>query len=128
MSDINPSNYIGANVVVVGYANEPRYPGYDKNGSRGWKQIPVPINEGFKKDGEFVQTGTTWYEVDVSDESLANNPVSKGDKIRVTGKQEVREYKDKDGNSKLGIAIKFAQIEILESANVASDYSDDTPF
>lgn len=24
-------------------------------------EVSLPVNEGYKKDGEFVQTGTTWY-------------------------------------------------------------------
>lgn len=135
MNNINPQNYVGATLSLTGYvAVEPRYPAYDKNGSRGFKQIPVAINEGYKpKDGgDFVKTGTTWYDIEVREEVIDDLDIRKGDKIRIDGaKQEVREYQDRDGNTKLGITLKFGDLVVLEAANnpaSESDYSDDTPF
>lgn len=127
---VNPNNYLGATVTIVGYlAADPAYPAYDKQGTRGWRELSIPINEGYKKDGEFVQTGTTWYRVSVSDEMVDQyfdngTPLKKGAKVRVdNAKQEVREYKAKDGTEKLGITLSYGEITVLESGN-----SEETPF
>lgn len=79
---INENNYPGASLTLVGYAaGDAEYPAYDKDGERGISQIRVPINQGYKKDGEFVKTGTAWYTVSGKTESIGH--VRKGDKIRL---------------------------------------------
>lgn len=116
---VNENNYIGANATVVGYAaSDARPPAYDKDGSRGILEVSIPVNEGYRKDGEFVQTGTTWYTITGASDYAQNvlAPIKKGDKVRVEdAKQEVREYKDKDGNTKLGITLRFGTVTVLES-------------
>lgn len=127
MSGINPQNYVGAANTLVGYAaSGPRNPGYDKEGTRGVKEIPIPINEGYKKDGEFVQTGTTWYTYVAAGSGVELiEDIRKGDKIRIDGaKQEVREYKSKAGEDKLGISLRFGTITVLEQ----SDPDGEDPF
>ena len=121
MTEINPNNYREANTTLVGYTSaEPRVPAYVKDGSTNVLELSIPINEGYKKDGEFVQTGTTWYTYsgagDFAQNVLAN--IAKGTKVRIDGaKQEVREYKNKDGESKLGITLRFGELTILEAPN-----------
>ena len=116
----NPNNYPGASATVVGWAaSDARTPAYDKAGERGILEVPIPVNEGYSKDGEFVKTGVTFYTYsgagEFAENVLAN--VKKGDKIRVEdAKQEVREYKDKDGNAKLGITLRYGTFTVLESA------------
>lgn len=124
----NENNYIGATTTLVGYvAVEPRYPAYDKDGSRGYKQIPVAINEGYKKGDEFVQTGTTWYDIDVHEDVVTNLGIGKGDKIRLdNAKQEVRTYTNKDGEEKLGITLKYGNLSVLESKSGGAD--EESPF
>lgn len=116
---VNENNYIGANATVVGYAaSDARTPAYDKDGELGILEVSIPINEGYKKDGEWVKTGTTWYTITGASDYAQNvlAPIKKGDKIRVEdAKQEVREYKDKDGNTKLGISLRFGTVTVLES-------------
>lgn len=127
---VNENNYIGVNTTIVGYAaSDARNPAYDKEGTRGVKQVPLAINEGYKKDGEFVQTGTTWYDIEAGgDAAQALLSIRKGDKIRVDdAKQEVRSYKAGDGTEKLGITLKFGTVTILESKSGGSDDSD-SPF
>lgn len=129
------TDYVGATTTLVGWAaSDGRNPAYDKDGKKGVKEVSIAINEGYTKDGEFVQTGTTWYTVsaagDYADEIAA---IRKGDKLKVEGaKQEVREYKDKDDNPKLGITLRYGKITVLEAKNApaasANDYSDDTPW
>lgn len=122
---INPNNYTEADLTLVAYAAaDARPPAYDKDGSKGVLEVSLPVNEGYKKDGEFVQTGTTWYTYsgagDFAQNVLAN--VRKGDKIRIDGaKQEVREYQDRDGNVKLGITLRFGDFQVLESKSAKSD-------
>lgn len=127
MSETNPNNYLGATATIVGYAAAgARTPAYDKEGKSGVLEIAIPVNEGYKKDGEFVQTGTTWYTYSAAGEYAANlSTINKGDKVRVSdAKQEVREYKSKDGEAKLGIGLRFGTIEVLE----AKPDSDEAPF
>lgn len=126
----NPNNYIGVTTTIVGYAaSDARNPAYDKEGTRGVKQVPIAINEGYKKDGEFVQTGTTWYDLEAGGEAASTLArIKKGDKIRVDdAKQEVRTYKDKNGAEKLGITLRFGTVTVLESSGGGGDDSD-TPF
>lgn len=129
MSNDNPNNYPGVSTTIVGWAAGPaKAPAYDKDGSRGVLEISIPVNEGYRKDGEFVKTGTTWYTYsgagDFAENVLAN--VQKGDKLRIDdAKQEVRTYQDREGNEKLGITLKFGNFVVLESAE-SSD--SDTPF
>lgn len=116
----NPNNYLGATVTLVGYAaSDARNPAYDREGTRGVKQVPIAINEGYKKDGQFVQTGTTWYDVEAGGDAaqtLAN--IKKGQKIRVEdAKQEVREYTDKNGAVQKGITLKFGTVTVLDDGN-----------
>lgn len=126
----NPNNYIGVTTTIVGYAaSDARNPAYDKEGTRGVKQVPIAINEGYKsKEGEFVQTGTTWYDLEAGGEAASTLArIKKGDKIRVDdAKQEVRTYKDKNGAEKLGITLRFGTVTVLESSSGGDD--SDTPF
>ena len=138
-ADQNTNNYRGVTTTIVGYAaSDARNPAYDKEGTRGVKQVPIAVNEGYKKDGEFVQTGTTWYRVEKhqddwatlgvqkGDAAQALLAVRKGDLIRVDdAKQEVRAYKAGDGTEKLGITLKFGQVTVLESK---SGGDSDQPF
>ena len=117
----NENNYIGATITLVGFvATDPRYPAYDKQGKRGFKEIPVAINEGYKKDGEFIQTGTTWYTISIHEDKLQElsdigEDIVKGAKIRLDdAKQEVREYTNKDGDEKLGITLSYGTLSVLE--------------
>jgi len=124
----NPNNYIGVNATLVGYAaSDARVPAYDKEGTRGVLEVPFAINEGYTKDGEFVQTGTTWYTYsgagEFAENVLAN--VHKGDKIRIEdARQEVRTYTDREGNEKLGITLRFGSFTVLESSGSSVDDAD----
>jgi len=125
----NPENYLGATLTLVAYAaSEPRNPAYDKEGTRGVKEVPFAINEGYKKDGEFVQTGTTWYQYIAAGSGVdLISGIKKGDKVRIEdAKQEVRSFKNKDGEEKLGISLRFGTVTVLESAN--KDSGDDLPW
>lgn len=131
---INPNNYLGAANTLVGYLAGPaQSPAFDKDGSRGVLEVSIPINEGYKKDGEFVQTGTTWYRYQGAGDFAQNTlaPLNKGDKVRIDGaKQEVREYTDREGNKRLGITLTFGTLQVLEPASggAPAGGSEETPF
>lgn len=125
----NENNYIGASTTIVGYASgTARPPAYDKDGSKGVLELSIPINEGYKKDGEFVQTGTTWYTYSAAGEYAdALREVNKSDKIRIDdAKQEVREYTASDGSKRMGISLRYGTLTVLESKEpaMASHSSD----
>jgi len=125
----NAENYVGATTTVVGWAaSEARTPKYDKDGSSGVLEIAVPINEGYKKDGEFIKTGTTWYTYSAAGEyANALKSISKGDKVRIEdAKQEVREYQ-KDGVTEKAIGLRFGTITVLESTGGAASSDGFTP-
>lgn len=114
----NDNNYIGATTTLVGYtATEARAPRYDKDGSSGVLELPIAINEGYKKDGEFVKTGTTWYTYSAAGDYAANlKGVAKGSKVRIEdAKQEVREYEGKDGKV-LAVGLRYGTLTVLEAA------------
>lgn len=131
---VNENNYVGSTVTLVGYAAGPaRPPLYDKDGSKGHLELSIPINEGYKKDGEFVQTGTTWYQyVAGGDYADSLRSIGKGDKVRIDdAKQEVREYTTKSGENKLGITLRFGTVTVLESKSGADSGGfpdEDKPF
>jgi hypothetical protein len=114
MADINPDNIVGAANTLVGYVGGVDYPPYDKNGERGYKQVSIAINEGYKKNGEFVKTGTTWYRYEAHQDRIAELGIEKGDKLRIDGaKQEVKEY-ESGGEKRLGITLSYGAVTILE--------------
>lgn len=126
---INANNYLGVSATIVGYAaTDARNPAYDREGTRGVKQVPIAIHEGYRKGDEFIQTGTTWYDIEAGGDAVsAIAGIRKGDKIRVdNAKQEVRTYTDREGVEKLGITLRFGTVTILESAGRPA--SDDGPF
>lgn len=129
---INGNNYISADLTLVGYlASDLRKPAYLKNNdSRDVLSFSIAINEGYKKDGEFIQTGTTWYNYEAAAagaDMLRDLGIGKGDKVRIDGaRQAVREYEDKDGNARLGITLTFGDVTVLEYAD--RDEDDEAPF
>jgi len=115
----NPNNYLGATTTIVGYASgEVKNPMYDPSGAKGVKQLSVPVNQGYKKDGEWVQTGTQWYDYEAFGDAadlLVDMSIEKGDKVRIEdAKQETREFTNAKGETKLGITLKFGTVTILE--------------
>ena len=126
----NENNIQGASATVVGYvAGAAKAPRYDKDGSSGVLEISVPVNEGYKKDGEFVQTGTTWYTYSAhGDYAEPLKALGKGDKVRIDdAKQEVREY-EKDGKTVTAISLRYGSLKLLESKSGGTTNVDEMPF
>lgn len=115
---INPNNYVGATLTLVGYASgEVKVKEF--TGGNSQAELSIPINEGYKKDGEFVKTGTTWYTVVASADHAAEKwpTIAKGDKVRIDdGKLETREFERTDGTKGQAFTVRYANITVLESA------------
>ena len=124
----NPQNYPGVTATIVGYASaDATNPPYDKDGTRGFKQIRIPINEGYKdkNTGQFVETGTSWYTINAPSDQIGH--IRKGDKIRIDdARLETREFTRKDGTTGQAFETRFGNITVLESKTPAPD--DDLPF
>lgn len=115
MNDINPNNYDGAEVTIVGRAG-----GEPRDTSFGTRELSVGVSQGYKKDGEWVDTGTTWYVLSATTGYAEDNwPfVGKGDKVRIDGaKQETREYTDKQENKRLQIKLSYGRLSVVQAKN-----------
>jgi single-stranded DNA-binding protein len=116
MNDINPNNYDGAQVTVVGRAGGPvNVKEFQGGGSVA--ELSIAVSQGYKKDGEWVDTGTTWYTLQAAANYASDNwpEVGKGDKVRVDdAKQETRTYPKKDGGEGLQITLKFGTLSVVE--------------
>ena len=123
MSDINPNNIQGASIVVVGYVAGPaKAPLYDKEGTSGRLEISIPVNHGYRKDDEWVQTSTSWFNYSAGgDYADALKSLAKGDKIRLDdAKFESRTYTKKDGSDGIGLNISYGTLTVLEKAGGGS--------
>lgn len=124
--DQNPNNYDGATVTIVGRAGgDAEFPPYDKSGERGVSQVRIAVGQGYKKDGEWVDTGTAWYTVTGRTGDIGH--VRKGDKVRVDdARLETREFTRKDNSIGQAFETRFGTVTVLESKSGGSD--DSGPF
>lgn len=113
----NPNNYEGVTIdnLVGRVGNDPEYPLYDKEGSRGFKEIRVAVSQGYKdRDGDWVDTGTAWFTFTAPEDELAG--VGKGDKVRIEGSRlQTREFTRKDGTTGQAFDLRFGTIAVLYS-------------
>lgn len=125
MSDINSENYQGASAVVVGYVAGPaKAPLWDKEGTSGRLEVSIPLNHGYKgKDGEWVQTSTSWFNYSASGEYAdALKALAKGDKVRIDdAKFETRTYTKKDQSEGIGLNLSYGTLTVLEKAGGGSN-------
>jgi single-stranded DNA-binding protein len=121
----NPNNYEGATVTLVGRAGaDAEFPAYDKQGERGISQVRVAVGQGYKKDGDWVDTGTVWYTVSGRTDDIGH--VKKGDKVRLDdARLEAREFKRKDDSTGQAFETRFGTLTVLESSGGSTS---DTPF
>lgn len=122
-ADQNQNNYEGATITLVGRAGaDAENPPYDKEGSRGIKQVRVAVGQGYKnKDtGEWVDTGTTWFTITGRADDIGH--VRKGDKVRLDdARLETREFDRKDGSKGQAFETRFGTLTVLESKSADSD-------
>lgn len=125
---VNERNIPGATITLVGWAaSDAENPPYDKSGERGISQIRVPVNQGYSKDGEWVETGTAWYTVTGKTDNIGH--VRKGDKIRLdNAKLEAREFTRKDGSIGQAFETSYGDLTVLEPKSGGSASDDEAPF
>jgi len=119
MTDINPNNYDGSNVTVVGRAGgEPEVRTFGNGGSQ--TQLTVAVSKGYKdrNSGEWKDTGTDWYTVTATPEYADENwpTIEKGDKVRIdNGRLEFRPYLTKDGEARVEARITYGTLVVVEA-------------
>lgn len=114
MSKVTTENFIGWDSTIVGFVRRgPENPAYDKEGTRGFKQITIPIDERYQKDGERITKGTTWVRYTATEEYLHGAKV--GDKVKIEGAQTGTPFISDKGNKT--VDLTYGTLTILESAD-----------
>ncbi len=116
---INPNNYPGANITIVGFAGG-EYEVVDFPSGGQQAQLSIGVGKGYKnkQTNEWVDTGTDWYTLTAAVDWAENNwpEVSKGDKVRVDdARLEFKPYKDKQGNPRVEAKLIFGTLVVLEA-------------
>lgn len=65
------------------------------------------------QSGEYEQSGTTWWRVQVWDkaaENLAETNLQKGARVVVVGRYQTREWEDRDGNKRTSLEITADEV------------------
>lgn len=123
MSEVNPQNFDGATTTVVGRAGGPKNVKEFSSGN-AIAELSVAVSQGYKKNEEWVDTGTTWYTYTASADYAADNwpDVGTGDKVRIDdAKQETRTYKKKDESDGLQITLKFGTLTVVQAKEAAPE-------
>lgn len=121
MSEINPGNYDGANITIVGRAAGPYAVKEFGNGS-SIAELSIAVGKGYKKDGEWVDLGTDWYVLTSTPDYAATNwpPVGKGDRVRVDdGRFETKSFDRKDGSHDKSLNVRYGTLTIIEKKDGA---------
>lgn len=117
MSDINPNNYDGASATIVGRAGGPfEIREFNNGGSQA--QLSIAVGKGYKKDGEWVDTGTDWYTLTATPEyAEANWPtVGKGDKVRVDdARLELKAFQRNNGEIGVDASLRYGTLVVVEA-------------
>lgn len=113
MNNNNPNNYEGAWAGVVGRAGGAPEAVFDGSTTR----FNVAVNQGYMKQGEWVDTGTVWYTVQAATDYAEQHwpEIEAGDKVRVDdAKLEVRTYTRQDGETGVELKLTYANIKVLD--------------
>lgn len=80
-------------------------------------ELRLAIGHGFKKDGEWKETGTTWLTYTASGDWAAPlKEFGRGDLVKITDAAvETRTYEKKAGGEGLQVTARFGNIELLEA-------------
>lgn len=117
MSDINPKNYDGASVVIVGNAGGPvEVKSFENGGSQA--QLSIAVGKGYKKDDKWVDTGTDWYTLTATADYAKQNwpDIEGGDKVRVDdARLEFKPYNKKDGSPGVEATLRYGTLVIVTS-------------
>lgn len=126
MSNINPNNYGGVTVVLVG--NATRDPETKFEGKQ--TELDIAVNLGYKnkETDQWVETGVNYYTVIASgDAANALKQVGKGDRVRVDeARLEQREYDKKDGTKGYSNELRFGTVTVVKK-KVAGGQSQGNP-
>ena len=118
MTDINPNNYPGSNVVVVGSAGGPvEVRTFPNGGSQA--QLSIAVGKGYKdKDtGEWQDKGTDWFTLGASPEYAEQNwpIIGAGDTVRVdNARLEARPYTKNDGTAAVDLQLRFGTVVVVK--------------
>lgn len=84
----------------------------------------LAVDRNFAKQGEEVQTDfiniVAWNRF----ADLAQNHLSKGSKVAISGKLQVRKYQDKDGNNRYASEVVVDEMEFLDKKKQYEDIED----
>ncbi len=125
----NPNNYEGATVSVVGRAGGEPEEVFDGRTTR----FNIAVGQGYKKDGEWVDTGTVWYTVQAATDYAEQHwpEIAAGDKIRIDdAKQEVRVFAKNNGDPGVELRLSYANVKVIErkADRVAANTGAGKPF
>jgi single-stranded DNA-binding protein len=126
MSDVNPKNYDGSYVSIVGRAGGPMEIKEFSNGN-SQAQLSVAVGKGYKKDGEWIDTGTDWYTLTATQDYAEDNwpEVGKGDKVRIDdARLELKPYNTKKGEAAVEATLRFGTLVVLEAKSDRPAKSD----
>lgn len=130
MSDINPKNYDGASVVIVGNAaGSMEVKNFDGGGSQA--QLSIAVGKGYKKDDKWVDTGTDWYRLIASVDYAENNwpDISKGDKVRIDGARlEFQSYLKSDKTPGVDAQLRFGTLTVVSAKKDRAEDSAPSAF
>lgn len=133
MTEINPNNYPGANITIVGRAGgtyEIRE--FPSGGEQA--ELSIAVGKGYKnrESGEWVDTGTDWYTLIASPKWAEENwpEIGPGDTVRVDdGRLETRTYLNKDKEPRADLQVRFGTLVVVQAkADKPAAKSNDTPF
>ena len=80
-------------------------------------ELRLAIGHGYKKDGEWTETSTTWLTYVASGDWAAPlRSFGKGDLVEITDAAvETRTFDKKDGSQGIGVTARFGSIDLLEA-------------
>jgi single-stranded DNA-binding protein len=116
MSDINPNNFPGANVTVVGKAGGSYEVKSFPNGGEQ-AQLSIAVGKGYKDKttGEWKDTGTDWFTLVASVDYAADNwpEIGPGDTVRVdNARQEARPFTRNNGDAAVDLQLRFGTLVV----------------
>lgn len=112
MSDFIPSG-IGSKFGVVGNVVAPAEDKFDGK----LTELRIAVGHGYKKDGAWVDTSTTFLTYQASGEYAEPlKAAEKGDRVAITGNWslETKPFKRNDGSEGLGITVSYGDFAIID--------------
>lgn len=133
MNTINPNNFEGSSVTLVGRTGGKYRTKEFSNGS-SIAELSIAVGKGYKKDGEWVSTGTDWYTLTATKDYAEDHwdDIPKGAKVRLDeARLETREYSKKDGTPGIALNLRYGRLSVLSNPKESDGFTpddDDTVF